>query len=349
MVDNSANLNQRVLINGVEYELKGKVDFSDLTITKTGTVPPTEPPVDPGNPPTEPPTDPGTGTEVDPNTGTRKEGTKWSKNPGDPSTWKVIEMTDADKAGLYKIVDKDGLNIIADIPSKDTAYKLVEYFKTHPFPPVTTEPPTNPPTEPPAPGGSGTDKYGTKLLVSDGKEVIYEVKNNFRDDGKRFDVKVGEWAQSEATGYFRFTKDPVDDEVSIKWSEMSHSGSNNVQCYDSGVEIKTGKARLRFENPHPNYSNSLGSGQGAPLSTKFIGYKGTKTVSGDSVTIKLYQDTGDNEGDKPANQWKEIFSYTDNKYKRTGAHPYVTLRIDDPAKNGQKNLEAKWISVARIA
>jgi hypothetical protein len=218
---------------------------------------------------------------------------------------------------------------------------------TPPTPPI--EPPVVTPPPPPPVTGSGTDKYGTKLLISDGKEIQYDVKDNFRDDGKRFDLNVGDWAQSEATGYFRFTRDPVDDEVSIKWSEMSHSGSNDVNCYDSGVSIKDGKARLRFENPHPNYSNSLGSGQGSPLGTKWIGYKGTKTVSGDTVTIKLYQDTGNNEGlTNPANEWKEIFSYTDSKYKRTGAHPYVTLRIDDPAKEGQKNLEGRWISVAKI-
>src|SRR5688572_7693168 len=168
--NNKANLLQKVLINGVEYELKGKVDFSELTITKTGTdIPPVEPPV-------VPPPGPG----VDPNTGTIKEGTKWSKNPGDASTWQVVEMTDAAKKGLWKIVDKGGLNIIADIPSKDTAYKLVEYFKTHPFPPTETgpteppttdpptEPPVTPPTSPPTGTGTGTDQNGVKLLVSKG-------------------------------------------------------------------------------------------------------------------------------------------------------------------------------------
>ena len=32
-----AELNQRVKINGEEYELKGNVDFSNLTINKIGT------------------------------------------------------------------------------------------------------------------------------------------------------------------------------------------------------------------------------------------------------------------------------------------------------------------------
>lgn len=345
MSDNSANLLQRVKIDGVEYELKGKVDFSQLTITKVGgTTEPTEPPVvvEPG--------------EVDPTTGTIKEGSKWSKNPGDASTWQVVEMGDSDKQGLWKIIAADKLNVIADLPSKEIGLQLIEYFKTHKFPPeegTTTQPPIEPtePTEPPVvtPGGKGVTKDGVQLLFADGSTVKEGYNENFRDDGKRFDNNVGNWVASEATGYFKFTKDPVDDEVSIKWSEKSHSGNNDVQCYDTGVSIKDGKVRMRFEQPHPNYSGNIGSGQGAPLGTKWIGYKGVKIPQADgSVLIELYQDTGDNET-KPSNQWKKIYSHVDTKYKRTGAHPYVTIRVDDPGKNGQKNLEAKWISVARIA
>lgn len=259
--------------------------------------------------------------------------------------WKVQKMKDNVK--LYKVVDANGKNIADLFSSTDTANRFIAYhiFKQG----KDAETGGGGGTDPgPTPGGKGEDKNGVKLLIADGSVIKYDFKENFRDDGKRFDFNIGQAVQSEVTGYFRFKSNPVDDEVSIKWSEMSHSGSNNVQCYDSGVEIKTGKARLRFENPHPNYSGSIGSGQGVALKDKWIGYKGTKTVSGNSVTIKLYQDTGDNEGTKPANQWKEIFSHTDTKYKRTGAHPYVTIRVDDPGKDGQKNLEAKWLSAATI-
>lgn len=268
------------------------------------------------------------------------------------ATWKIVKMKD--NAKLYKVVDGKGTNIADLFNTPETAQAFVNYYiwKQGDTPEPNPNPNPNPNPEPnpnPQPG-SGTDKFGTKLLFADGSTVNYDVKNNFRDDGKRFDFLVGgDWTASEATGYFRFTKDPVDDEVSIKWSEKSHSGSNAVQCYDTGVGIKDGKVRMRFENPHPEYSGNIGSGQGDPLSTKFIGYKGVKIPQADgSVLVELYQDTGDNEGDKPANQWKKIYSHTDTKYKRSGAHPFVTLRIDDPAKQGQKNLEAKWMSVAKI-
>jgi hypothetical protein len=217
-------------------------------------------------------------------------------------------------------------------------------------PPVTPPTPTEPSVVTPPVTGSGTDKYGTKLLVADGSTIEYTYRNNFRDDGKRFDFKIPNADKgTEAQGYFKFTADPVDDEVSIKWSEVSHSGHNDVQCYDSGVSIKDGKTRMRFENPHPEYSGNLGGGQGVPLNDKFIGYKGIWTPNPDgSVTVKLYQDAGNNEGDKPANEWKEVYNYTDTKYKRSGPHPEVTIRVDDPAKQGQKNLEAKWLSIAKI-
>lgn len=276
--------------------------------------------------------------------------------------WKVEQMKQ--NIRFYKVVDKEGVNVADMFHSPDNANVFINWYKwkqganaekegdnqpdPDPEPRPRPEPP-KPPGPTPQPGGTGTDKNGVQLLVSKGGDINYTVKNNFRDDGKRFDANVGDWSSSEATAYFRFTKDPVDDEISIKWSEKSHSGNADVQCYDTGVKIKTGKTRMRFEQPHPEYSGNIGGGQGEPQGTKWIGYKGAKIVNGDgTVTIRLWQDTGDNEGDKPANNWKEIYSHTDSKYKRTGAHPYVTFRVDDPDKKGQKNLEIKWVSIAKI-
>ena len=277
------------------------------------------------------------------------------------NSWKVVKMKD--NAKLYKVVDSKGTNIADLFSSPDTAQGFIDY---HVFKQGDAaggsggetggnggngggtggETPTEP--EPPTPGQKGQDKYGTQLLYASGTEVKYDYRENFRDDGKRFDFVLDGSTQSEAQGYFAFSANPVDDEVSIKWSQLPHSGSNKVNCYDSGCSIKTGKTRLRMELVHPDYSGALGTGQGVPLKDKFIGYKGVKTVSGDSVTIKLYQDAGNNEGDKPSNEWKQIFSHTDTKYKITGEHPYITIRIDDPAKKGQKDLKWKWLSVAKI-
>ena len=334
-----AELVQKVKIDGIEYELKGKIDFSNMTIKKLGPV---------ENPDPEP-SDPSKPAE-----GFVKPG-GWNADLVNKNAWHVVNMRDFPEQ--FKVVDAAGKNVATNFTKKETAEGFIAYFKVNPFPPVDTNPvptptPTpnpNPTPEPqPTPGGSGTDKYGTKLLLSNGGEIVYEVRNNFRDDGKRFDMNVGDWSSSEAQAYFRFTKDPVDDEVSAKFSEKSHSGSNMTNCYDLGLDIQSGKTRMRFEAKHPEYSGNIGGGQGTPQGTKWFGYKAAKIVNADgTVTIKYWQDTGDNET-KPSNSWKEVYSHTDTKYKRTGAHPFITFRVDDPDKQGQKNLEAKWISAARI-
>jgi hypothetical protein len=337
----ASNMKQEVIIDGVKYLLEGNVDFSNMTIKKLDGG---------GNPNPDPePSDPTKPTE-----GFIKPG-GWNADLTNKDAWNVVNMRDFPEQ--FKIVDAAGKNVATNFTTKQAADGFIAYFKVNPFPPVETppiEPPVDPnqppvdPNQPPVTPGSGVDKYGTKLLVSDGKEIVYDVKNNFRDDGKRFDAHVGDWTQSEPTVYFRFTKDPVDDEISIKFSEKSHSGSNMTQCYDLGLDIQSGKTRMRFEAEHPNYSGNIGGGQGTPQGTKWFGYKGAKIVNADgTVTIKYWQDTGDNET-KPSNSWKEVYSHTDSKYKRTGPHPYITFRVDDPAKAGQKNLEMKWASVAKI-
>jgi len=334
----NAKLDEIVSIDGKKYKFTGDVDFSNLKIEKIADeVPDPEPgpgPVDPTKP-----------TE-----GVIKPG-GWGADLVNKAVWKVVNMKDFPEQ--FKIVDAAGKNVATNFTTKAVAENFIAYFQTHEFPPKDDNPVPDPTPEPgpnpePTPGGNGVDKFGTKLLVSDGKEISYDVKDNFRDDGKRFDAHVGDWPQSEPTAYFRFTKDPVDDEISIKFSEKSHSGSNMTQCYDLGLDIKSGKTRMRFEAKHPEYSGNIGGGQGTPQGTKWFGYKAAKTVNSDgTVTIKYWQDTGDNET-KPSNTWKEVYSHTDDKYKRTGPHPYITFRVDDPKKQGQKNLEMKWASVAKI-
>jgi hypothetical protein len=349
MVEQTApdnTIKNQIVVNGKRFQVDGTVDLKFTPIEDPTPIPDPDP-------------DP---TKEKPKEGTIKEG-GWGGNV-DPKTWKVTEMRNP--SDQFKVVDDKGVNIATNFTTMQFAQNFINYFLVNPFPPEEEEQGeggTGGGEQEPGGGaggnggsgggdvvvGKGKDKFGSQLLVSDGKEVEYAIKDNLRDDGQRFDGDVGDWPQSEATGYFMFTKDPVDDEVSIKWSEMKHSGSNDVQCYDSGVSIKDGKARLRFENPHPDYSGNLGSGQGTPMKAgKWYGYKGAKIVNSDgTVTIKLWQSVGDNET-KPANDWKEIFSYTDKKYKRTGAHPHVTFRVDDPDKKGQPNLRKQWLSVAKI-
>jgi hypothetical protein len=267
----------------------------------------------------------------------------------DANSWQVAKMKD--NPNLFKIVDDQNMNVATDFSNEQSAQNFIAYYKKNKFPPEETGILQS--------GGNGITKYGVKLTYSDGQKTLYDHEVDPRpgkDDGIRYNfngLKKGEFASAELIGYFKFTKDPVDDEVSGKFSYMSHSDHNEVQCYDMGVGIQEKKSRLRFENPHPDYTGNLAEGQKDPvlLNDKWIGYKFIKKVNPDgTILCEAYQDVGDNEGEKPANNWVRIFTHTDDEFKK-GNPPdghAVTLRIDDPEKEGQKNLRAKWISLSQI-
>src|SRR5207344_931771 len=116
-------LSQKVLINGDEYELKGNVDFSNLTIKLVGVDTP-----DPEVPPVV--TDPTKPTE-----GKVKEG-GWGANLDKKDEWKVVNMKDFPEQ--FKIVDAAGKNVATNFKTKEVAENFIAYFKTHPFPPEDT-------------------------------------------------------------------------------------------------------------------------------------------------------------------------------------------------------------------
>lgn len=338
---------------GIYYVIVGQGEKAKGPLPAPGPISPLPEPVE------EPPRPTDGRIKVNNDTNVQGWGADYTKGA---KFWKVEQMKTNNR--FYKIVDKKGVNVADMFHSPANAEVFIKWYQWKQgdnagkegdnIPDPDPEPNPNPGPGPAPVEGKGVDKFGVKLLAADGSVIDYDVEKDTRsgkNDGIRWNWKLDGAKQSEATGYFRFTKDPVDDEVSVKWSEKSHSGSAEVQCYDSGVSIKSGEARIRFENPHPDYTKELGgtNSGGIPLGTKWVGYKGIKRVNADgTVTIELYQDQGNNEGDKPANEWKRIFTFTDNKYKRTGAHPYVTIRVDDPKKQGQKNLEEKWLSAAVI-
>jgi hypothetical protein len=177
-------------------------------------------------------------------------------------------------------------------------------------------------------------------------------KFNFRDDGKRFDFKdLGRsFASAELIGYFRFNQDPVNDEVSGKQGGGRHSNGTRPKCYDVGIHIRTGKSRYRMEEEHPNMINGDTGGVGSPLGNKFIGYKFIKKNESNGVRLQLFQDIGNNEGDKPSNQWEKVSDWLETEFNwRTPPNEHMeTIRIDDPGDNGLRNLEYKWICLSEI-
>lgn len=175
-------------------------------------------------------------------------------------------------------------------------------------------------------------------------------------DGNRFNfTNLGQsFASAEYTGYFKFTQNPVDDEVSGKQGGGKHSDGLKPKCFDTGIKIRDGKTRLRLENKHPQMINRVTGPAGEPLKDKFIGYRFIKKNEADGgVRIQIWQDTGNNEGDTPANEWKLLLDTVDRNQPE---HPWTippndhveTIRIDDPGHDGLKNLRIKWLCLSEI-
>ena len=60
-------------------------------------------------------------------------GTKWSTNPGEPSSWQVVPMTDAAHQGEFKVVDSEGKERpTANFKSQQEATDYVNYKKGTP-------------------------------------------------------------------------------------------------------------------------------------------------------------------------------------------------------------------------
>lgn len=127
-----------------------------------------------------------------------------------------------------------------------------------------------------------------------------------------------------------------------------HSGSNQVKCYDMGIDCRNGNSRYRTENPHPNYQNGASGGKGKPMSSQFVGYLFVKRNVSGAVLLEIWQDTGNNEGSTPANQWQKVSSWrvTSPLWQTPGSDHQETIRIDGPG--GVPSLRYKWIGLRRI-
>ena len=215
-----------------------------------------------------------------------------------------------------------------------------------------TPPPTDPGNPPPNPTGGDADKFGVKSIYPQTGKITYDyilkpnqgLRHNF--DAVKFPTPNG-----EVTGYFSINQAP-DDEVSGKWSVTTHSDGNHVKCLDIGVGNKNGAARYRYEDPHPNYTNTLatGSRNGLPLESKYRGWKFIRiTLPDGTVQLEAWQDQGNNEGDKPANEWVQLAQWKVDKQYSVTDYPdgiYAVLRLDGDGI--EENLKSKWLSYVEV-
>lgn len=232
-----AQFNEIVTINGEEYDLKGNVDFSNITITKSGIdVPDPEPPK-PSTKPTE---------------GTVKKG-GWGANLDKKDEWKVVAMKD--NPALWKIVDAAGKNVATEFSKKEIAESFITYFKTHPFPPEDTNvPPPVTPDQPPVTGtgdGPYPQKAGSKTLLSEQRGPTTRHYASGKPDDETIEKNVKDIPYRNYQWVVETTIKEMehDDTISLKFGGQHTTGNG---WWDCGVGIYDGQTCLGSEPKHPS-------------------------------------------------------------------------------------------------
>lgn len=267
----------------------------------------------------------------------------------------LFVFTKETKAKTFRIVfdgndDNEWANVATVQLVDDPHFKpdTTEPPAPNPVPP-TPEPPVTPPGPLPNPDLSKTFTKDGVQVVYEATEIIYNPNNNDRDDGKRRDYNgLGSKCDKVSIGaYFKFSSNPPKDEISGKCRGGKHSGDGKrVNCYDMGSDIYSGKQRQRVEELHPQYTNGVAGGTGVKVTDKFVGFQFVcmPNVSKKVMISEIWIDDGDNEGDKPANKWRQTSKFEESKYyfEKLLADHVETIRIDDPEKKGLKQLVEKW-------
>jgi len=234
-----ATIKQAIVVNGEVFLIEGDVN---LKVTKViANIAP--------------------GDAEEPTHGTIKEG-GWGGNP-DANTWQIINHQKTNKH-LFKIVDNLQKNIATDFPTKETAQNFINWYKTHPFPPVPDVPPD--PAHNMIDPNAKTDAQGIVMLYApkqDGQVITQDMtfqKESSHNSGDRTSLyaKKKYTANSgEITEYFSMNLSKDDEQNAPKLLSGGHTGSGlsdttrQGRCYAAGIN-QNGSLHLAKEWPaHP--------------------------------------------------------------------------------------------------
>lgn len=235
-----SNIEKEIILGGIVYIVKGVVN---LSITPKDVQPGPEPIPDPEKP-----------KEF----GTIKQGGKWTSNPGKAETWKLVNMENP-KEKFKFISSFDGLNIIADLESKEQAEAIQNYFKINVFPPKEEEgepeggsggTPVDPQPQPDTTGLEGPYKGKGEKLTMTQRGVT---ERNYASG------KPSDWTIEKNTKNIKFDNVMAVFEITI--TEMAHDDNLSVKLggthmdggwVDNGISIYEGQTCLGIEPKHPS-------------------------------------------------------------------------------------------------
>ncbi|MEJ7730574.1 MAG: discoidin domain-containing protein [Polyangiaceae bacterium] len=209
--------------------------------------------------------------------------------------------------------------------------------------------------------GPANDKNGVSYVSLPGFTYVggeerFDWTENFKSNGSmRHDFEGTAEGNQCAVGYF-IVEGPNDEELSIKLGGGPHSDDNPeyADTYDLGVVNFAGnRSRLRFEETHPDYSDSIPglSFSFGSLENKWVGVMGCKLNLDDNAdgeidrvwVVAWVDPQGLDAQGKPKNAWTKVFDKKidlDDVELKSPTEPYVatigkpqlaqaTLRIDE--------------------
>lgn len=203
---------------------------------------------------------------------------------------------------------------------------------------------------------AATDVNGVRMMYANSGNFDYDWEIPGNSDSMRWDL-TNPPLNAEMTGYF-MKSSPSSDTISCKIRGGRHTDSaqNDGCCYIPQFPTTGGSMEFQIECPHPNNHDCSISGQSGS-STSLDQWHGYKVAwwndSNNCVHIEAWNDTGNNSGSTPTNNWVKVFTHVDCDgncgnidtplTRPKGSTSQCTFRIDN-----NSGTDGKWLSIVEI-